>query len=498
MNVWAKRSIEDLRIEAATQHAGLRRSLGTFSLTCFGVGSTIGAGVFVLTGTVAAEHTGPAVAIAYVLASLVCLLAGLCYAELASMIPVAGSAYSYAYATLGEGVAWVVGWCLVLEYLLSGSIVAIGWSGYARAAAEDFGLRLPSMLTGAPLQLNDAHELVRTGALLDLPAFTLVLLCTLLLLRGVRVSAVVNSAFVSIKVIVIVLVVCAGFGSVNSANWFPIIPPNSGQFGAFGWSGVLRGTAILFFAYTGFDAVSTLGQESRDPQRTIPRSLLASLAICAVIYLGVGLLVTGLVSYRTLNVPDPIYFAFSRAGSDLRWAKVAVSVVTVFGLVSVTIVNLLGQVRIFYAMGRDRLIPPAFASVDRSGTPWVGTIITGAIGAVVAGLLPLSVLGELVSIGTLLAFAVVCGGVLVLRVARPEDPRPFRVPCAPWTPALGILSCIGLMLGLPAWTWIRLGIWLFIGALVYFLYGARRSPLQIAPEASCPSVAGVPKAQRHT
>ena len=263
-----------MRNEAAAGQARLRRALGTFSLTCFGVGSTIGAGVFVLTGTVAAEHTGPAVAIAYLLASLVCLLAGLCYAELASMIPVAGSAYSYAYATLGEGVAWIVGWCLVLEYLLSGSIVAIGWSGYARAAGEEAGLRLPSMLIRPPFELNSAHQLVRTGALVDLPALALVVLCTLLLLRGVRMSAAVNSAFVSVKVVVIVLVVCVGFGSVRPANWSPFIPPNPGEFGIFGWSGVFRGAAILFFAYTGFDAVSTLGQESHDPQRTIPRSLL--------------------------------------------------------------------------------------------------------------------------------------------------------------------------------------------------------------------------------
>ncbi len=495
MDIWAKRSIEDMRNEAAAGQAGLQRTLGTFSLTCFGVGSTIGAGVFVLTGTVAAEHTGPAVAIAYLLASLVCLLAGLCYAELASMIPVAGSAYSYAYATLGEGVAWIVGWCLVLEYLLSGSIVAIGWSGYARAAGEEVGLRLPSMLIRPPLELNSAHQLVRTGALVDLPAFALVVLCTQLLLRGVRVSAAVNSAFVSIKVVVLVFVVCVGFGSVHSANWSPFIPPNRGEFGTFGWSGVLRGAAILFFAYTGFDAVSTLGQESRDPQRTIPRSLLVSLAICALIYLAVGLLVTGLVSYRSLNVPDPIYFAFSRAGSDLRWAKVAVSILTVFGLISVTIVNLLGQVRIFYAMGRDRLLPPAFASVDRTGTPRIGTIITGVVAAIAAGTLPLSLLGELVSIGTLLAFAVVCGGVLVLRVTRPEEPRPFRVPFAPWTPVLGVLACVGLMFALPALTWARLAIWLGVGALVYFLYGARRSPVQIAARARRAAVVNVPEAE---
>ena len=481
MKIWARKPIEQLRAAAAFAGEGydLRRVFGGFALTCFGVGSTIGAGVFVLTGTVAAQHTGPAVAIAYILASVVCLLAGLCYAELASMIPVAGSAYSYTYATLGEGIAWLVGWCLVLEYMMSVSIVAIAWSGYAQSALHNFGWTLPAQLSQPPFDVRGLHETFRTGAIVDLPAALVTLACTALLLAGARISAGINTAIVVLKVLAILVVVTIGLGAVQVANWVPFIPANTGEFGSFGWSGILRGTAILFFAYTGFDAVSTLGQETHRPQRTIPLALLASLGICTSLYVVVGLFVTGLVDYRQLNVPDPVYLAVARAGSSLTAAKVLVSIITVFGLVSVMIVNLLGQVRIFYAMGRDGLMPRAFSRVHaKTATPWLGTIVTGVVATVIAGVVPLGLLGELVSIGTLLAFAIVCCGVLVLRVRRPHEPRPFRVPFAPWTPLLGVVSCMGLMLSLPLATWVRLVVWLALGALVYFLYGIRHSELR--------------------
>jgi basic amino acid/polyamine antiporter, APA family len=484
-----RKSLESLRVDADAElsKAPLRRELNTFALTCFGVGSTIGAGVFVLTGTVAAQHTGPAVSIAYLLASGVCLLAGLCYAELASMTPVAGSAYSYTYASIGEGAAWVVGWSLLLEYLLSVSIVAIGWSGYARSAFAVLGVHLPRALTASPFELRSAHVLSLSGAIIDLPAVLVTLACVGVVLRGTGTSAKINNVVVLLKVAAILVVLIVGFGAVHPANWLPIVPHNTGAFGDFGWSGILRGASILFFAYTGFDAVSTLGQESHDPQRAIPLSLLSSLAICALIYILVGLLVTGLVDYHLLNVPDPIYLAISHSGRSLFLAQILVAVIAVFGLISVMIVNIIGQVRIFYAMGRDGLLPPAFCRVHAAtGTPRVGTIVTGVVAAILAGILPLDLLGELASIGTLLAFAVVCIAVLVLRKRRPQDPRPFRVPWAPYTPLLGAISCFGLMLSLPAATWVRLGVWLILGAFVYCTYGARNSALR--RQRSCPHV----------
>jgi basic amino acid/polyamine antiporter, APA family len=481
VSIWARKSLEQLRDEAMA-HADasvLPRSLGRFALTCFGVGSTIGAGIFVLTGTVAAQHAGPAVALSFALASLVCLLAGLCYAELASMLPVAGSAYSYAYATLGEGVAWLVGWCLVLEYLFSCALVAIGWSSYVQSGLRDLGFELPALLRAAPFTIDRTHGLIATGALVDLPAVLIIALCTSVLLGGLRSSAAINSIIVIGKVAVIIAITVAAAGHVDPANWHPFVPPNAGTFGVYGWSGVMQGTAILFFAYIGFDAVSTLGQEARDPQRTIPASLIASLAICAVLYIAVSLTVTGLVSYRELNVPDPIYRALSAAGGSLVWAKSLVGCIAVFGLISVVFATLIGQSRIFYAMGRDGLLPAAFARVHRrTGAPYVGTLVTAGIAVFAAGCLPLALLGELISIGTLLAFGVVCVGVVVLRIVRPDTPRPFRAPWVPFTPIAGATACAYLMWTLPSATWIRLILWLAIGCLLYGLYGRRHSRLR--------------------
>lgn len=478
--LFACKSIEALTQDAGALESGaaLPRSLSLFSLTCFGVGSTIGAGIFVLTGTVAAEHAGPAVVVSFVLASFACALAGLCYAEFAGMVPVAGSAYTYAYATLGELVAWIIGWCLILEYLFASALVAIGWSGYAVSMAADFGLALSPAFTQAPLNVT-AAGVTFTGAVINLPAVAVVVLCTGLLLAGTRASARVNDIIVVAKVAVILVVGIAGLSYANGNHWSPMIPPNTGDFGDFGISGGVTGAAIVFYAYVGFDAVSTMAQETHNPRRNVPLALVASLAICTALYVLVALMITGLADYRSLNVPDPVYVAIAQAGPALAWAKPLIGAVVVIGLISALLVTVLGQVRIFYAMARDGLLPKLFMAVHpRWRTPHLGTLVTGISTTVIAGLFPLQLLGEVISIGTLLAFAIFCLGVIVLRQRRPDLPRPFRVPGYPWVPLAGIVICIALMASLPRDTWLRLVIWLALGFVVYAAYGVRHSQLR--------------------
>jgi APA family basic amino acid/polyamine antiporter len=473
MKPFARKPVSALQGSADT--GGLTRTVGLFALVCFGVGSTVGAGIFVLTGTVAAQHSGPAVALSFLIASAVCLLAGLCYAELAAMMPVAGSAYSYSHASMGEAAAWTVGWCLALEYLFAGALVAIGWSGYVQAVLHDIGIGFPALLAQAPFELSAARELVATGSILNLPAALVTLVCTALLLRGTEFSARINNLIVVAKIAAMLLVVATGFAFVDTANWTPFIPANTGVFGHFGWSGIMQGAGVLFFAYVGFDAVTTLAQEVKDPQRTIPRALMASVGITTTLYVLVGVVITGLVSYRLLDVPDPVYVALNSAGPGLAWTKVIVGFVAIAGLISVLLVTLLGQVRIFYAMGRDGLLPAAFTRVRAdSHIPHIGTLVTGCIASIAAGLLPMSLLGELISMGTLFAFVMVAISVIVLRRREPEISRPFRVPFYPWTPLLSIAACLYLMWTLPLDTWWRLAVWLVIGGAVYLLYGMRR------------------------
>ncbi|WP_332819716.1 APC family permease [Sphingopyxis sp.] len=462
-------------LQGSTDTGGLTRTVGLFALVCFGVGSTVGAGIFVLTGTVAAQHSGPAVALSFLIASAVCLLAGLCYAELAAMMPVAGSAYSYSHASMGEAAAWTVGWCLALEYLFAGALVAIGWSGYVQAVLQDIGIGFPALFAQAPFDLSAARELVATGSILNLPAALVTLVCTALLLRGTEFSARINNLIVVAKIAAMLLVVATGFAFIDTANWTPLIPANTGVFGHFGWSGIMQGAGLLFFAYVGFDAVTTLAQEVKDPQRTIPRALMASVGITTTLYVLVGVVITGLVSYRLLDVPDPVYVALNSAGPGLAWTKVIVGFVAIAGLISVLLVTLLGQVRIFYAMGRDGLLPAAFTRVRAdSHIPHIGTLVTGAIASIAAGLLPMSLLGELISMGTLFAFVMVGISVIVLRRREPEIARPFRVPLYPWTPLLSVAACLYLMWTLPLDTWLRLVVWLAIGCAGYLLYGMRR------------------------
>jgi basic amino acid/polyamine antiporter, APA family len=480
MGVWSRKSVITLNDEAHGEGPHrLKRTLGIVGLTAFGVGCTIGAGIFSLTGEVAAHQAGPAVSLAFVLASVACFFAGLCYAEFAAMVPIAGSAYSYAYATLGELVAWLIGWSLMLEWLFSASVVAISWSGYVTAALKDLGVDLPAAVTSSPLTVDLHGHLVATGGVVDLPAVLVTLGCTALLLTGTRASAAVNTTIVFAKVAVLVALIVVGVRYIRPENWQPFVPANTGQFGHFGWSGVARGAGTLFFAYIGFDGVSTLAEEAKNPQRTLPWSLFASLFICTVLYLGVSLVITGLTDYRSLGVPDPLYYALSASHMPLGWLKGVVAVVAILGLISVVLVSIIGQVRIFYAMARDGLLPPALGRIDaRHHTPYVGTLVTGIVAAVTAGFVPLGLLGELISIGTLLAFAMVCAGILILRRIAPGARRPFRTPWVPLVPLLGVASCVTLMLSLPSDTWIRLVVWIGAGLAVYAFYGRRHSKLR--------------------
>ncbi|MDP9224057.1 MAG: amino acid permease, partial [Actinomycetota bacterium] len=439
-----------------------------------GIGSIIGTGIFVLTGTAASQNAGPALIISMIIAGVGCGFAGLCYAEFAAMIPVAGSAYTYAYATMGELLAWIIGWDLILEYALSTATVAVGWSGYFSSLIADFGLQLPAALSAAP------GETVRMAAgapihgVFNLPAGLIVLVVAGLLMIGIKQSANTNTVLVIIKSMVLVVFVVAGAAYVNRANLTPFIPANTGSFGHFGWSGVLRGAGVMFFAYVGFDAVSTAAQEAKNPQRDMPIGILVSLGVCTVLYIAVAIVLLGIVPYSRLNVADPLAVGIDATG--LTWFSPVLKVSALFGLFSTMLVTLLGQTRVFFSMSRDGLLPALFQRVHPSfRTPYVSTALTGFLVAIAAGVLPIGVLSVLVSMGTLLAFVLVCIGILVLRRTSPDLARPFRAPGLPWVPLLGAGFCIVQMAALPGQTWVRLVIWLVIGLSIYFGYGRRRA-----------------------
>jgi len=470
--------VADLEADAA--HAALNRSLGPVALTALGIGGIIGTGIFVLTGIAAAEHAGPAVVLSFIVAGLGCIFAGLCYAEFASMVPVAGSAYAYSYATLGEFTAWFVGWNLVLEYLFAAATVAVGWSRYCVSLLNYFHINfVPGVLSASPWKVAaDGVTVLKSGAMLNVPAIFVALLVTWICYIGIRQSAFVNTLVVIVKVAIVLVVIGFGAFYVDPANWHPFIPPNTGTFGVFGWSGVLRAAGVVFFAYIGFDAVSTAAQEAKDPARNMPIGILGSLLICTVLYILMSAVLTGLLPYALLNDAAPVAVALA-AHAQLAWLVPWVTIGALAGLTSVILVMMLAQARIFLAMARHGLLWQFFGKVHpKFRTPHIATLITGLFAATVGGLVPVDILGELVSIGTLFAFIVVCIGVLVLRKTRPDLPRPFRDKGVWFVAPAGVAMC-ALMIGfLPVSTWLRLLVWTAIGVVIYFTYSCNHSRLR--------------------
>jgi APA family basic amino acid/polyamine antiporter len=489
MSLFRTKPIETIVAGAAGADAGhgLRRVLGPGHLIALGIGAIIGTGIFVLTGQAAAANAGPAIVISMVIAGVVSALAGLCYAEFASTVPIAGSAYTYAYATLGEFVAWVIGWDLVLEYALGAATVAVGWSGYAVSLLRDLGIVVPAVISAAPGTAVAVADGSTTIALFNLPAMIIAALVTMLLIRGVQESAMVNAIMVVVKVAVVLIVIAAGVSFVRAENYVPFIPPNTGTFGEFGWSGIFRGAAVIFFAYIGFDAVSTAAQEARDPQRDMPRGILGSLAICTVLYIAVSAVMVGLVPYTSLGVPAPMAVTIDgvrAAAAGTSWAPLMnllpliVKIGIIAGLTSTMVVQMMAQPRIFMAMSQDGLLPAWVGRIHpRFRTPHLTTMVTGLIVGLAAGFTPIDVLGHMVSIGTLFAFVIVSIGVLVLRRAQPNLARPFRTPWVPFVPIASAVVSLLLMMSLPIETWERLVIWMAIGVAIYFAYGRRRSAL---------------------
>jgi APA family basic amino acid/polyamine antiporter len=494
--------IQTILSEISANEHGFKRTLTATSLTTLGIGSVIGAGIFVLTGQAAAQYAGPAIVFSFIIAGLACALAGLCYAEFASMIPISGSAYTYAYATLGELLAWIIGWDLVLQYLFAASSVAVGWSDYTMSFLLDFGISIPPQFTAAwntvlvevpdigwkPISENLINDLSFAGLSIDslphinticnLPAMFIVAFFTILLVLGIKESASFNNLMVVIKVSLIILFIGLGFMFVKAGNWDPFIPKNTGVWGQFGWSGILRGAGVIFFAYVGFDAASTVAQEAKNPKRDVPVGILSSLGISTVLYILMAIVLTGMVSYTRLNVADPVAVGVNSMGDKMFWLRPIIKIAALAGLSSVILVTLMGQARIFHSMSNDGLLPPAFSKLhSRFKTPYLSTIITGIVGLTLAGVFPLNILGELVSIGTLLAFVIVCISILVLRKTRPDIPRPFRTPWVPLVPVLGTVICLVQMFALPFDTWIRLIIWFAIGLIIYFIFGRKNSKL---------------------
>jgi len=485
-NLLAKKPLNTILSEAqeSGEHS-LKRALGAMNLVTLGIGAIIGAGIFVITGQAAAQFAGPAIVISFILAGIACAFAGLCYSEFASMIPIAGSAYTYSYATLGELVAWIIGWDLILEYAFGAATVAVGWSGHLRAFLRDIGMNLPAMPTsdfvlfGMPVHLK-----------YDYIGFIIIAVITTILVIGIKESANFTTAIVILKVAVVCMFIALAGAFLASHSWqpnhwHPFIPKNTGTRGEFGWSGILRGAGVVFFAYIGFDAVSTAAQEAKNPKRDMPIGILVSLVVCTVLYIIVSGLLTHLVPYTELNVPDPVVVGIRTTGQ--QWATFLVELGAIAGLATVMLVMLLGQSRVFYSMSRDGLLWPWASKIHkRFRTPYVSSIVVGFFVAILATLIPLSVLDEMTSVGTLLAFVLVSAGVMVMRRTHPDVPRPFKTPMVPLVPILSILFSGTLIVSLSYWTQLRLLVWLVIGLAIYFTYGRKHSKVQALMAAGTP------------
>ncbi|SBW05795.1 amino acid permease [uncultured Dysgonomonas sp.] len=476
--LFKKKDISVILSEPTETKGGLKRSLSATNLVTLGIGAIVGTGIFVITGQAAAMYAGPALTISFVISALGCIMAGLCYAEFAAMIPVSGGVYSYSYTTMGEILAWFVGWILILEYLFACSSVAVGWSGYMLSLLDGWGIDFPDQIAGATFDHLKDGSWVWTGRIINFPAAFIVAIVSAFLIGGIKQSAFVNNIIVVIKVSVILLFIGFGLSYIDTSNWTPYIPENTGGYGNFGWTGILRGAAVVFYAYLGFDALSTAAGEAKNPQKDMPKGILFSLLICALLYIAVTTVLTGIVNYKDLNVDAPIALAIDRTGESLAWLSPLIKLGAIAGLSSVILVMMLGQSRIYYSISKDGLLPKVFSKVnDKHGVPHNATIFASIITALIAGLFPLHVLSELVSIGTLMAFTIVCISIVILRKTQPDLKRPFRTPLVPFIPLAGAAICIVQMLSLPWSTWERLIGWTVIGFIIYFTYGIKHSKL---------------------
>jgi APA family basic amino acid/polyamine antiporter len=475
MSLFATKSLEKLMDESAGSHGGaeLKRTLGSVQLIALGIGAIVGAGIFVLTGVAAANHAGPAIVYSFILAAFGCALAGMCYSEFSTMLPIAGSAYAYSYATLGELVAWVIGWALVLEYAVGAATVSVGWSGTVVSILNSAGIHLPPQLQASPW---DAQP-----GLVNVPAIFVIVIITMILIKGIQESARFNSVVVAVKLTVVILFIVLGYNYINRGNYTPFLPENTtGVFGDFGWTGVLAAAGNIFFAYIGFDAVSTAAQEAKNPKRDMPIGIVGSLAVCTVLYILYALVLTGIVNYKELNVAAPYALAVDRM-RDLPWLGFWMKMGSLLGLTTVMLVMLLGQSRVFYSMSRDGLLPKLFSDIHpKFQTPWKSNLLLMLFVGLLAGFTPIALLGQLTSIGTLCAFIVVCIGIVVLRKTRPDLPRPFRTPLVPLVPVLGVIANFALMYSLASLTWTAFLVWMAAGLLVYFGYSKSRSHLQLS------------------
>lgn len=480
MGHFKTKSLEHLLEQAGEKEKGLKRTLGPFNLIALGIGAIIGAGLFSITGLAAANNAGPAITISFVIAVVGCALAGLCYAEFASMIPVAGSAYTYSYATMGRFIAWIIGWDLVLEYAVGAATVAISWSRYFKKFLELFGLHLPPEFTMSPWDSETLANGTIVNGIINIPAVLIVILVSFILMRGTRGSALVNGIIVVVKVAIVLLFIILGWQYINPSNYTPYIPTNTGDFGDYGWSGVVRASAIVFFAYIGFDAVSTAAQEAKNPKRDMPIGILVSLAICTVLYILFAHVMLGLANYTEFKGQDGIApVAVAIAHTPYLFLQKLVIVAILAGYTSVILVMLLGQSRVFFSMSQDGLLPKVFSEVHhRFHTPWKSNMLFCLFVSGFAAFVPARIVGEMTSIGTLFAFVLVCIGILVMRKTQPDVPRPFKTPWVPLVPILGVLTCFGMMAALPGDTWIRLLVWMAIGVIIYFTYSVKNARLK--------------------